>query len=157
MTMTLRFFLTGVAATSLLAMGFPSSAAPQAAPANTPKPAQAPTQAVPPEIDTAFQAWDVDHNGTLSLQEFRNGWLALRRTAEMQARLREQFHKLDGNGNDALEANEYANLVLVKQAGKTAPPLSAFDANKNQRLEFGEYVELIRRLAAQPAAPATKP
>jgi Ca2+-binding EF-hand superfamily protein len=138
-------------------MCLPSSAAAQAAPTSKPKPAQATAQQVPPEIDTAFQAWDVDHNGTLSLQEFRNGWLVLRRTAEMQARLREQFHKLDANGDDALEANEYANLVLVKQAGKSAPPLSAFDANKNQRLEFGEYVELIRRLAAQPSAPATKP
>ena len=157
MTMTFRLLLVGAVATSLLAMGFPSSAAAQAAPTSKPKPAQAAAQQVPPEIDTAFQAWDVDHNGTLSLQEFRNGWLVLRRTAEMQARLREQFHKLDANGNDALEANEYANLVLVKQAGKSAPPLSAFDANKNQRLEFGEYVELIRRLAAQPSAPATKP
>jgi Ca2+-binding EF-hand superfamily protein len=155
--MTSRHLLIGAVVTSLLAVGFPSSAAAQAAPASKPTPAQAAAQQVPPEIDTAFQAWDVDHNGTLSLQEFRNGWLALRRTAEMQARLREQFHKLDANGNDALEANEYANLVLVKQAGKSAPPLSAFDTNKNQRLEFGEYVELIRRLAAQPSAPATKP
>jgi Ca2+-binding EF-hand superfamily protein len=155
--MTSRHLLIGAVATSLLATCFPSSAAPQAAPASQPKPAQAAPQQVPPEIDTAFQAWDADHNGTLSLQEFRNGWLVLRRTAEMQARLREQFHKLDANGTEALEANEYANLVLVKQAGKSAPPLSAFDANKNQRLEFGEYVELIRRLAAQPSAPATKP
>ncbi len=155
--MTSRHLLIGAAVASLLVVGFPSSAAAQAAPVSKPTPAQAAAQQVPPEIDTAFQAWDVDHNGTLSLQEFRNGWLALRRTAEMQARLREQFHKLDANGNDALEANEYANLVLVKQAGKSAPPLSAFDANKNQRLEFGEYVELIRRLAAQPSAPATKP
>lgn len=155
--MTSRLLLIGAVVTSLLAAGFPSSAAAQGAPASKPAPAQAAAPQVPPEIDTAFQAWDVDHNGTLSLQEFRNGWLALRRTAEMQARLREQFHKLDANGNDALEANEYANLVLVKQAGKSAPPLSAFDANKNQRLEFGEYVELIRRLAAQPSGPATKP
>ena len=157
--MTSRLLLIGAVATSFLAMCFPPSAAAQAAPTSKPKPAQAaaPAQQVPPEIDTAFQAWDVDHNGTLSLQEFRNGWLVLRRTAEMQARLREQFHKLDANGNEALEASEYANLVLVKQAGKSAPPLSAFDANKNQRLEFGEYVELIRRLATQPSAPATKP
>jgi len=154
--MTLRSLLAATVASGFLATCLPSGAATQAAPAGTPKPAQAAPQAVPPEIDTAFQAWDADHNGTLSLQEFRNGWLVLRRTAEMQARLREQFHKLDANGNDAIEANEYANLLLVKQAGKSAPPLSAFDANKNQRLEFGEYVELVQRMAARPAAPPAK-
>lgn len=154
--MTFRFLLAAAVATSFLATCLPSSAASQAAPATTPKPAQAAPQGVPPEIDTAFQAWDVDHNGTLSLQEFRNGWLMLRRTAEVQARLREQFHKLDTNGNGAIEANEYANLLLVKQAGKSALPLSAFDANKNQRLEFGEYVELVQRMAARPPAPPAK-
>ena len=154
--MTLRFLLAATVAASFLATCLPASAAAQAAPTSTPKPAQTAPQGVPPEIDTAFKAWDVDHNGTLSLQEFRNGWLVLRRTAEMQARLREQFHKLDANGNDAIEANEYANLLLVKQAGKSAPPLSAFDANKNQRLEFGEYVELVQRMAARPAAPPAK-
>ena len=50
---------------------------------------------------------------------------------------------------------EYANLVLVKQAGKAAPGLATFDANKNQKLEFSEYLTVVQRLAAsQPAAPA---
>jgi hypothetical protein len=82
--------------------------------------------------------------------------MLLRRAGVLQARLREQFHKIDANGNNAIDANEYANLVLVKQAGKSAQPLSSFDTNKDQRLEFGEYVELVQRMAPRPAVPVKK-
>lgn len=142
---------------SLAALVFAPAAVAQAPTAGTPTPAA--TQQVPPEIDAAFKDWDVDRNGSLSLQEFRNGWLMLRRAEAMQARLREQFQKIDVNKNGAIDANEYGNLVLVKQAGTSAPPLASFDANKNQRLEFGEYVELVRRMstAPQPAPAAKKP
>jgi hypothetical protein len=120
------------------------------------KPAAAADNAVPPEIDAAFAAWDADKNGALSLPEFRAGWVALRRAGELQARLRTQFHTVDTNKNDAIDASEYGSLVLVKRAGKSAPPLSAFDANKDQRLEFGEYLELVQRLAQPASTPAPK-
>jgi hypothetical protein len=115
---------------------------------------------VPPEVDAAFAAWDQDKNGALSLAEFRSGWVALRRAGELQARLRTQFHNVDANKNDAIDPGEYGSLVLVKRAGKSAPPLSTFDTNQDQRLEFGEYVELVQRMAAAgqaPAAPAPAP
>ena len=145
------------AGASLAAMLFASTVAAQAPTAA--KPAAAPQQQVPPEIDAAFKDWDADRNGSLSLQEFRNGWLVLRRAEAMQVRLREQFQKIDVNRNSAIDANEYGNLVLVKQAGKSAPALAAFDANKDQRLEFGEYIELVRTMSTppQPAPAAKKP
>jgi Ca2+-binding EF-hand superfamily protein len=152
--MTSRLTLPIAVAAGLLAMSFPLFVAAQA-PAAKP-PAKAAAETVPPEIDTAFRAWDADKSGTLSLQEFRNGWMLLRRAGELQARLREQFHKIDANGNNAIDANEYANLVLVKQAGKSAQPLSSFDTNKDQRLVFGEYVELVQRMAQRPAVPVKK-
>jgi len=81
----------------------------------------------------------------------------LRRAGEIEARLHEQFKAIDANHDGAIDAGEYANLVLVKRAGASAQPLSAFDANKNQRLEFGEYMELVRRMSApRPATTAPK-
>jgi Ca2+-binding EF-hand superfamily protein len=150
-------------ASGLVAFGLAATAGAQA-PAAKPavKPATTSAPSLPPEIDAAFAAWDVDHNGALSQQEFRNGWMMLRRAAMMQQRLHEQFNTIDANKNGGIDAGEYSNLLLVKKAGKSAPLLSAFDANKDQRLEFPEYLEFVRRMeAAQPAtatpAPAKSP
>lgn len=121
------------------------------------KPSAPASKPVPAEVDAAFASWDTDKNGALSLQEFRNGWIALRRAGEWEARLRAQFHNVDANKNNAIDAGEYGSLLLVKRAGKSAPPLSAFDANKNLRLEFGEYVKLVQQLAGKPKAAAPAP
>jgi Ca2+-binding EF-hand superfamily protein len=114
-------------------------------------------ESVPPQIDAVFAAWDSDKNGSLSRQEFKNGWLALRQMAEMQTRLHTQFNLVDSDKSGAIDAKEYANLELVKKAGPSAPPLSTFDANKNQRLEFAEYLNFVRQMTApKPATPAAK-
>jgi hypothetical protein len=111
---------------------------------------KAPQAAAAAAIDTAFRAWDTDHNGALSPAEFRAGMEALRRQAEEKAtlaRLREQFDKLDANRNGGIDANEYANLLLVRDAGGNAPALSAFDRNGDKRLQFAEYLALVSRMA----------
>ena len=122
------------------------------------RPATASDKTIPPEIHAAFAAWDQDRNGALSLSEFRSGWVALRRAGELQARLRAQFHTVDANRSGAIDASEYGSLLLVKRAGKSAPPLSTFDTNKDQRLQFGEYLKLVQGMAAsaQTAAPAPR-
>ncbi len=131
---------------------FIASAAYAQAPAHKPAPPVV-DPAAAHQADVAFAAWDSDKNGMLSLNEFRAGWAAVRRLSEVQARLQEQFRTVDTNRNNAIDTSEYTNLLLVKRAGKSAPPLSAFDSNKSQRLEFPEYVSLVRRLGAtQPAA-----
>ena len=120
-------------------------------------PASKPPAAAAAQVNATFSAWDADKNGVLSRSEFEAGWMVLRQAAEAQERLRAQFHKVDSNGNGAIDAGEYPNLLLVKGAGAAALPLSSFDANKDQRLEFGEYVSLVRRMSAsKPAAPAKK-
>jgi Ca2+-binding EF-hand superfamily protein len=100
----------------------------------------------------AFKAWDRDGNGSLSLAEFRSGWQQVQRTAEVQARLRQQFTTVDANRNGAIDPAEYGSLVLVKQAGKNAPQMSVFDGNRDGKLEFGEYLRLVQALAPKDAA-----
>lgn len=100
----------------------------------------------------AFKAWDKDANGALSQAEFRSGWQQLQRIAEVQGRLRQQFGRIDANDDGGIDASEYGQLLLVKQAGRQAPPLARFDANANGKLEFGEYVELVRAMAPRPKA-----
>ena len=123
----------------------------QAAPAQT-APAK-PTQAAAAQDPAAeaFKAWDKDRNGSLSLVEFRTGWQRVQRVNDIQARLRHQFGTVDTNKNNAIDPAEYGNLVLVKQAGKSAPQMSVFDANRDGKLEFGEYAKLVQTLSAQEA------
>jgi hypothetical protein len=130
--------LRSIVATLALAVATPGFA--QVA---KPQPAQAPSAA-----GAIFAAWDVDHNGVLSGWEFQKGWESLRDRAEnaAEARLRQQFDKIDANGNGGIDAAEYGDLSIIRRVGKSAPPLSAFDANQDQRLQFEEYLALLRRL-----------
>ncbi len=139
----------------LAALSAPQAWAQQAAKPATP----AATAQVRPATDPAaeaFKAWDKDHNGTLSLVEFRAGWQQVQRVAERQARLRHQFGTVDVNKNGVIDPGEYGSLLLVKQAGKNAPQMSVFDANKDGKLAFPEYVRLVQTLAPQDAKDAAK-
>jgi Ca2+-binding EF-hand superfamily protein len=120
------------------------------------KPATAPQArpAADPAAE-AFNAWDKDHNGNLSLVEFRAGWQQVQRTAEMQARLRHQFATVDANKNGAIDPAEYGGLLLVKNAGKNAPQMSMFDGNRDGKLGFAEYVKLVQQLAPQESGKGT--
>lgn len=101
-----------------------------------------------------FAAWDRDRNGALSPAEFRDGWSGLRRQLAL-AQLRAQFQRVDADRSGAIDADEYAGLALVREAGKAATPLATFDANRNQRLEFDEYLRLVQQRARP--APAARP
>lgn len=126
----------------------PAAKASQAArPAARPVTKQLRAEPLPPQVDETFKLWDADHDGSLSQQEFRNGWRGMRRAVKVRGSLQKQFNSVDTNNNKAIDAAEYGHLVLVQKAGKSAPPLSAYDANKNQRLEFSEYVDLVRRMS----------
>lgn len=106
-----------------------------------------PAAAQPDPAATAFKAWDKNADGQLSLVEFRAGWEQTQAVARTQMALRRQFATLDANRDGGIDATEYANLLLIKQAGKSAPPLARFDANGNAKLEFAEYVQLVETLA----------
>lgn len=119
------------------------SAKPVAATAARPQQAAAGQQPMGPE--GLFQRWDTDKNGVLSQSEFKAGWTEVQ-TGMALRKLHENFVAMDVNKSGFLEAPEYANLELIKKAGKTAPLMSAFDADHNGKLEFKEYVSLVNTL-----------
>ena len=139
----------------LLVAGALPAAAQTAAPAGS-QPANGQAQAKS-RTEALFGALDTNKDKVLSLPEFQAGYASVQRTIALDLRLREQFRAVDADRSGAIETGEYANLVLVKQAGAAAPGLAAFDANKNQKLEFAEYLTVVHRLAAsQPATKAKK-
>jgi Ca2+-binding EF-hand superfamily protein len=157
--------LAPLALAAAFALALPAATARAQVPAKAPQAAArpaAPAVKAPPvgaAIDAAFKAWDSDHDGALSLAEFRAGMDALRRRTEEKAtvaRLREQFDKIDANHDGGLDASEYASLLLVRDAGRNAPELSAFDRNDDRRLQFAEYLALVARLAPAQQQPARK-
>ena len=160
---SLRALATGAVLTALAAPAI-AQTAPSAAPAAKPAPVAparttTPPPPVPPQVDAAFKAWDTDKNGSLSPAEFRAGWARLRQggAQNVEARLQQQFKHVDANNNGGIDRTEYANLLLIKQAGSAAPAFSEFDRDGSQKLEFGEYTELVRRMAQRrPGAPAQK-
>ncbi|MGE4366090.1 EF-hand domain-containing protein [Thermomonas sp.] len=111
--------------------------------------APAPSAARPDPVAATFKAWDKNGDGQLSLPEFRAGWEQMQAALRVEQALRRQFAALDTNHDGAIDASEYGNLVLIKQAGKAAPPLARFDANGDGKLEFVEYVKLVQALAPQ--------
>lgn len=131
---------------ALLLVLTPVALAQQAKPATA-----APTQAAADPAAALFKAWDKGGDGQLSLAEFRAGWQQAQAAAKVEAALGRQFAALDGNHDRAIDASEYGNLVLVKNAGKAAPPLARFDANADGKLEFAEYVKLVQAMAPQAA------
>ncbi len=68
-------------------------------------------------------------------------------------RLHAQFNAVDANKDGAIDAGDYAKLLLVKRAGASAPPLATFDANRNQKLEYAEYTDLVQCMAPARIAP----
>jgi len=127
-----------------------------AAPAPSPQASPLRAEPSPPQVDATFAAWDRDHNGALSLQEFREGSRGMRRMAGVRDRLHQQFEAVDADGNDAIDAAEYGKLLLVERAGKGAPPLSMFDTDKDQRLQFPEYLALVRHMTERRTAAPTR-
>lgn len=137
----------------LLATGVFAFFLSQAAYAQQGKPAPAQkAQAAADPAAAMFKAWDKNSDGQLSLTEFRAGWQQAQTVAKTQAALGRQFAALDANHDRAIDAGEYGNLLLVKNAGKAAPPLARFDANADGKLEFAEYVKLVETLAPQQEA-----
>lgn len=114
--------------------------------------AQSPVPAASEPVAAMFKAWDASGDGQLSPAEFRAGWQRLQAVARAQAALERQFAVLDADRDHAIGAGEYANIALVRDAGKSAPPLARFDTNGDGKLQFAEYVKLVETLAPQQQA-----
>lgn len=134
------------------------TASPAAAPAAQPERAAAPAlqgsqrmkplpQPVGPDADSVFKLLDQDGNGSISRAEFDHWWARRAGSGQMRIPLRTQFDRLDRNRNGGLDQDEYAQMILIRQAGPAAPPLSRFDANRNGRLDYDEYLQLVNQLS----------
>ena len=95
--------------------------------------------------DEQFALWDKDKNKSLSLEEFKAG-LQMAQAQATVRKLHGNFNAMDKNKSGALEADEYANLELVKKAGSKAPMMSFYDTDKNGKLDFKEYLAMIEAM-----------
>lgn len=95
--------------------------------------------------EAIFDRWDKDKNKSLSLDEFRAGWQEVQMGALVR-KLHGNFVSMDTNKSGSLEANEFANLELVKKS-KTPVQFASFDTDKNQKIDFKEYVGMIKAMA----------
>ena len=140
----MKYFSTLAGAAVLLAVTVPASVSGQSAP--TPKPAAtdaASAQAATPQA--MFNRWDTDKNKSLSVDEFQTGWKEVQMSVVLR-KLHATFESMDKDKSGGLEAGEYANLELVRRAGKDAPMLAFFDTDKNGKLDFREYSQMIARM-----------
>lgn len=132
-----------VGLTAVLALAFAGAAAAQSAtPAKPGATAAKPHVATP---DETFALWDKDKNKSLSLDEFKAGF-QMAQTQQTVRKLHGNFNAMDKNKSGSLEADEYANLELVKKAGSKAPMMSFYDTDKNGKLDFKEYLAMIEAM-----------
>lgn len=114
----------------------------QTTPAAKPATGSAPGVRRAGSAEEVFALWDKDKNKSISLDEFKAGWNNVM-AANAITRLQAQFRSHDTDKSGFLEGGEYAALPLIKQAGASAPMMSAYDGNKDGKLDFKEYTGLV--------------
>jgi Ca2+-binding EF-hand superfamily protein len=127
---------------AVLALAVAGAASAQSAAPAKPAAGTKPHVATP---DETFALWDKDKNKSLSLDEFKAGF-QMAQTQQTVRKLHGNFTAMDKNKSGALEADEYANLELVKKAGSKAPMMSFYDTDKNGKLDFKEYLAMIEAM-----------
>jgi Ca2+-binding EF-hand superfamily protein len=132
-----------VALAAVVALACAGAAAAQGGtPAKPAAAANKPRAATP---DETFALWDKDKNKSLTLEEFKAGFQMVQ-TQQAVRKLHANFAAMDKNKSGSLEADEYANLELVKKAGSKAPMMSFYDGDKNGKLDFKEYLAMIEAM-----------
>jgi Ca2+-binding EF-hand superfamily protein len=145
-------FLLPLLAAPVAALAVPppaTTAAPASAPVAAPAAAfstGAPAKAAQPvdQVARQFARWDTDRNGSLTLEEFRVGYLQAERNMAI-AQLRQQFVARDTDKSGYLEKGEYEALPLVKKEGAKAAPFAQVDKNGDGRLDFSEYAAMVAK------------
>ncbi|MEH6544765.1 MAG: EF-hand domain-containing protein [Porticoccaceae bacterium] len=103
-------------------------------------------------IRKQFELIDTDNNGSISLREFAEQMNARGRAAQAQTqkarlkKLQAQFEAGDKNTDSFIDAEEYAELTLIKRQADKAPALASYDSNGDGKLGFREYVAFRSQL-----------
>jgi hypothetical protein len=126
----------------LLAALLPAGAAHAQSSAAAAPPRPTPSAQDTPGADAVFARWDIDKNKSLSAQEFRTGWEEMQFSMILR-KLHANFVTMDTDKSGALEPSEYANLELVRKAGRNAPTMAYYDTDKNGHLDFKEYSLMV--------------
>jgi hypothetical protein len=126
----------------------PPAAASPAKPSSSAAPARGGTDS--PEA--WFASMDKDHNGQLSLPEFKAG-LELRAEAIFEQRLQAQFKAMDKDHSGFLEAGEFYALPILKSVAGTPPTLAEVDTNHDGKLDLDEYLGLLDRMVKSRSKP----
>ncbi len=110
---------------------------------------------IPEGIQKVFEQMDSDDNGVITLREFARQVTARAQAAQAQSEqlrlktLQAQFEAGDQDQDSFIDPAEYAELVIIKQLGDKAPPLSAYDTNEDGKLGFREYITFREQQVAQ--------
>jgi len=97
------------------------------------------------EAEAAFARLDSNHDRQLSLEEFKT-LSPSGRQGLVYPRLPAHFRSRDLDQSGFLEAEEFAGLRMVIDAGSGAPTLASVDGNGDARLDFREYVLMMATL-----------
>jgi hypothetical protein len=92
-----------------------------------------------------FERTDTNHDGQLSLDEFKAG-VSASRLGVIYQRLPSKFRSADADQSGFLEADEFAALPIIRSAGSEAPTLASADGDHNAKLDFREYVAMMAQL-----------
>ena len=137
-----NFAIAGLICLALLAVAGQSAAQEQPAPTPLTDEQQAESAAA---AEAAFARLDTNQDRQLSLAEFK-ATPAGRRQGLVYPRLPAHFRSRDLDQSGFLEAEEFAALQMVINAGSEAPTLASVDGNGDGRLDFREYVLMMAML-----------
>ena len=96
-------------------------------------------------INQMFESLDINKNGQLSLEEFKQGVIAERKQAMVLQRLNSIFRQADNNNNGYLTETEFNAMPPVTKAGPVKPKFVDFDANKDSKMSFREFLYFIEK------------
>ena len=108
------------------------------------------------EFRDAFNIFDVDHSGTISVSELRKVLRAMGRDVSEQ-QVKDMMNEVDKDGNNEIDFIEFVNLMQrqMKEPNKADEYKSAFtcfDRENSQKVIAAELTGIIEKLGTEQGA-----